>query len=260
MHAIQTAAVVGSCAAISWVLISQEATATMRRRDFVKAMVAASASAKTMLGQQTATPVVPSVPPAVPPAATTAPGPVPWMRGLMEVKPLSIASVVPDAVARTNAFFFDEQQLATLRRLSEIFMPSFKGHPGAKEAGTAEFIDFLIGVSPAERQQMYQSGLDRLNAEAKQHFGATFSTLENNQADQLIRPWLRTWMTDHPPTEPYARFINIAHSDIRTATINSQAWSDARKKTPDLELYWFPVDPDLHREEPGFIHRNKRPS
>ena len=235
----------------------------MRRRDFVKAMVAASASAKTMLGQQPANPVAPSMPPAVPPAAPTAPGPVPWMRGLMEVKPLSIASVVPDAVAQTETHFFYEQQLATLRRLSEILMPPLKGYPGAKGAGTPEFIDFLIGVSPTERQQMYQSGLDRLNAEAKQHFGVTFSTLEKGQADQLIRPWLRTWMTDHPPTEPYARFINIAHSDIRAATINSQAWSDARKKAPDLELYWFPVDPDIHREGPASVCRpaqTKRPS
>jgi len=231
----------------------------MRRRDFVKAIVAASATAKTMLGQQSVSPVAPSVPPATP----TAPGPVPWMRGLMEVKPLPIASIVPDAVAQTDAYFFNEQQLATLRRLSEILLPPLKGYPGAQEAGTPEFIDFLIGVSPTERQQMYQSGLDRLDSEAKQHFGVAFSRLDKTHADQLIRPWLRTWITDHPPTEPYARFINIAHSDIRTATINSQAWSDARKKAPDMELYWFPVDPDIHREGPASVRRptqNKRSS
>jgi hypothetical protein len=236
----------------------------MRRRDFVKAMVAASATAKTMLGQQSASPVAPSVPPAVPPAApTAAPGPVPWMRGLMEVKPLPIGSTVPDAVAQTDASFFNEQQLATLRRLSEILLPPLRGYPGAKEAGTPEFIDFLVGVSPADRQQMYQSGLDRLDAEAKQQFGVAFSRLDKTQADQLLRPWLRTWMTDHPPTEPYARFINIAHSDIRTATINSEAWSKARQRAPDMELYWFPVDPDIHREGPASVRRptqNKRPS
>jgi hypothetical protein len=216
-----------------------------------------------MLGQQSATPVAPSVPPAVPPAGPTAPGPVPWMRGLMEVKPLAIASIVPDAVAQTNANFFNEQQLATLRRLSEVLMPAHKGHPGAKEAGTPEFIDFLIGVSPTERQQMYQLGLDRLDAEAKHRFGTTFSALDKTQADQLLRPWLRTWMTDHPPAEPYAHFINIAHSDIRTATINSQAWSEARGQAPDVELYWFPVDPDIRREDPDSARRpaqHKRPS
>lgn len=228
----------------------------MRRRDFVKAIVAATATAKTALGQQTAAPVAPSV---LPPTPTT-PGPVPWMRGLMEVKPLSIASIVPDAVAQTNAHFFTEQQLATLHRLSEILMPPLKGYPGAKEAGTPEFIDFLIGVSPPNRQRMYQSGLDRLNAEAKQRFYMAFAVLEKAQVDQLIRPWLKTWMTDHPPTEPYAHFINIAHSDIRTATINSQAWSEAARRAgqqaPEMGLYWFPIDPDTHQENPASSHRS----
>ena len=181
----------------------------------------------------------------------------------MEVKPLAIASIVPDAVAQTNANFFNEQQLATLRHLSEILLPPLKGYPGAKEAGAPEFIDFLIGVSPTERQQMYQFGLDRLDAEAKRHFNTTFSALDKTQTDQLLRPWLRTWMTDHPPTEPYAHFINIAHSDIRTATINSQAWSEARRQAPDVELYWFPIDPDIHREGPASARRptqQKRPT
>lgn len=223
----------------------------MRRRDFVKAIVAASATAKTLLGQQAATPVAPSMPPPAP----TAPGPLPWMRGLMEAKPLPITPIVPDAVAYTHAHFFNDQQMATLRRLSEILMPPLKNYPGATDAGTPEFLDFLIGTSPSDRQQIYQSGLDRLDAEAKQHFGLTFAAVNKQQADQLLRPWLRTWMTDHPPTEPYAHFINVAHSDIRTATINSQAWSEVAtasgQRIPDMGLYWFPVDPDLHRENPA---------
>jgi hypothetical protein len=215
-------------------------------------------TARAMLGQQAA-PVAPSAPPAAPPAAPTAPGPVPWMRGLMEVKPLPMSAIVPDAVAQTNAHFFNDRQMATLRRLSEILLPALNGYPGATDAGTPEFLDFLIGSSPSDRQQMYQSGLDRLDADAKQHFGASFAALNTAQADQLLRPWLRSWMTDHPPAEPYAHFINIAHSDIRTATVNSQAWSEAAssagKETPDVGLYWFPVDPDLRREGNSPIRR-----
>ena len=218
----------------------------MQRRDFVKAMMAASVASRTVLGQQTAAPPTPTTP------AATAPGPVPWMRGLMDVKPLPMTPLVPDAVARTDAHFFTEQQFATLRRLSEILQPPLRGFPGAIEAGAPEFLDFLIGVSPHERQQMYRSGLDRLDTEAKQHFNVPFAEVDAGQADQLLRPWLRTWMSDHPPTEPYAQFINIAHNDVRTATINSQAWSDAAhaagKPTPNVDLYWYPVDPDIYRE------------
>jgi hypothetical protein len=170
----------------------------------------------------------------------------------MEVKPLSIPSIVPDVVAQTNTHFFNDRQMATLRRLSEILLPPLKGYPGAKDAGTPEFLDFLVGTSPTDRQQMYQSGLDRLDLEAKQHFGAPFANVQPAQADQLLQPWLKTWMTDHPPEEPYAHFINVAHSDIRTATINSQAWSEAASAAgqheQDMGLYWYPVEPDIYRE------------
>jgi gluconate 2-dehydrogenase subunit 3-like protein len=220
----------------------------MQRRDFVKAMMAATVATKAAMGQQTAPPVKQKLPPAAP----KAPGPVPWSRGLMEVKPLPMTPLTPDAVAQTDAHFFSGVQIATLRRLGEIFMPPSKGRPGATEAGAPEFLDFLIGASPADRQHMYLSGLDRLEAEARQKFSVSFSAASAAQADQLIRPWLRAWMSEHPPTEEYTLFINIAHSDFRTATINSQAWADAARargeQAPDVDLYWYPVDPDLRRE------------
>src|SRR5262249_24916624 len=107
-----------------------------------------------------------------------------------------------------------------------------------------------ISVSPADWQKMYVAGLDRLDAEARQRFGIPFAAVDLEQADALIRPWLRTWMTDHPPSESYERFINLAHSDIRTATINSKPWSDALPNEDDRRmeegLHWYPVDPDLH--------------
>jgi hypothetical protein len=99
---------------------------------------------------------------------------------------------------------------------------------------------------------MYLSGLDWLDAEAQRMFFTAFAKTTNVQADALIRPWLRVWMTDHPPTEEHAAFVNAAHADIRTATINSQAWSDAARATgrttAGLDLYWYPVDPDVHRD------------
>ncbi len=225
----------------------------MRRRDFVKAVLAASVAPTAMMGQNAPNSVAPAAPPPMPPKgpALPAPGPVPWNRGLTEVKPLSMTALTPDAVARTHTRFFTEKQLATLRQLCEVLLPPLRHFPGAIDAGTPEFLDFLLSVSPADRQQSYIFGLNRLDAEAKQRFGIPFDAVNATQADTLIRPWLRTWMTDHPPTEPYEKFINVAHSDIRTATINSKAWSDAEKAEGDRRaqegLYWYPVDPDINR-------------
>ena len=228
----------------------------MRRRDFFKGMaasVAATTVANAALGQQApATPAAnTTVPPLAPPMA---PGPVPWMRGLLEVKPLP-SELVADAVAQTHASFFKDQQMATLKRLCEVLQPPYDTYPGAADAGAPEFLDFLIGVSPADRQQIYTGGLDRLEAESRHQFNISFASVDAKQADQLIRPWLRTWMSDHPPTEPYEHFINVAHTDIRTATINSQAWHDSVEKAGNeksaVDLYWYPVDPDLRRESHG---------
>jgi len=237
----------------------------MRRRDFVKGILAASAAAKTAMGQQSPASAAAPVAPGTPPPTATAPGPVPWMRGLLDVKPLPMTPLVADAVAANDASFFNQQQTATLRRFAEVLMPPLKGYPGALEAGTPEFLDFLIGASPRDRQQLYTEGLEKLDAEAKRLFGIPFAQAGNWQADQVIRPWLRTWITDNPPKEPFTRFINVAHSDIRTATINSQAWSAvavaAGKHPPDTGLFWYPVDPDLHRQAAEVGRQlNKRPS
>ena len=184
----------------------------------------------------------------------------------MEVKPLELTTLVPDAVAQTEAHFFNEQQTQTLRRLCQVMMPSVKGFPGALDASAPEFLDFLIGVSPKLRQQMYLAGLDRLDAEARTKFNVPFAKATDDQADELIRPWLRAWMSDHPPTEPHARFINLAHSDIRKATVNSQEWSDAVRAAGraenDQDLFWYPVDPDIHRDPGAALRRpvNSTPS
>ena len=246
----------------------------MRRRDFVKGIAAVPIAAKTMLGQQTtapqtpgtttapqtsgigAAPQTPGTTPPSPASGTAAPPPAPetashevFRRQSLGFKAPPINSVVPDAVAKTNAHFFDERQSATLRKLCEILMPPLNGYPGAIQAGTPEFIDFLVGASPAEQQQMYQAGLDRLNSESKKQFGCPFAEVNPTQADKLIRPSLATWMSDHPPTEPFMHFINIAHRDIRTATMNSQLWSVAAtasgERAPGVGLYWSPIDPDI---------------
>ena len=224
----------------------------MRRRDFVKGILAASAAAKA-LGAQQATPAAPPVAQhTLPPPEPVAPGPTPWMRGLTDVKPLQLSALVPDSVAQTDAHFFHPQHTATLRRLCAVLMPPLKGFPGALDAGAPEFLDFLVGASPRPRRQMYLDGLDWLDGEARRKFAVPFAQVTDAQADALIRPWLRTWMGEQPPTELHAGFINQAHSDIRAATINSQGWSEAARaaghRSNGVDLYWYPVDPNMNRD------------
>ncbi len=227
----------------------------MRRRDFVKAIVAVPVTAMPLFGQN-ATPATAekTSPPqsgaaaAAPPMSETAPNLI-EQRGSLGFQSPPIPATVPDAVAMTEQHYFHAEHMATLRKLGDVLLPPLNGYPGSTQACAPEFIDFLISVSPAERQHMYRSGLDRLNADAQKHFGVPFAKVNEEQADTLLRPWFRVWMRDHPPTEPFAAFINVAHEDIRTATMNSQAWSiaatSAGERAPGIGWYWSPIDPDI---------------
>jgi hypothetical protein len=225
----------------------------MKRRDFVKAIVAAPVVAQTGWGQQ-ATPTPPpatvsaapqTTPLAAPPAAARG-----ARRGLDFTAP-PISSIVPDAVATPKLGFFTTQQFAALRRLSDLLMPPLNGYPGAVTAGVPEFLDFLISASLADTQLLYRSGLDRLNADARKKFSAAFADLDDKQADAIVRPGLKPWMQWHPPTEPFAHFIAVAYDDIRKATTNSEAWNAAAvaagERAPGVGLYWSPIDPDMKK-------------
>ena len=227
----------------------------MRRRDFVKAIVAVPVTAIPIFGQnatpstaeKTSEPQSTSTA-AAPPTPETAPKQVAEPQSFGFQSP-AIPSTIPDVIATTEQHYFHAEHMATLRKLGDILLPPMNGYPGSTQASAPEFIDFLISVSPVERQKMYRSGLDRLNAEAHKQFGIPFAQVNAQQADTLLRPWLRTWMVDHPPTEPFARFINVAHEDIRTATMNSQLWSiaatSAGERAPGIGWYWSPIDPDV---------------
>jgi hypothetical protein len=211
----------------------------MLRRDFVRAVISASLAPKLLLSQQEGNP------------APSIPAPVPWTKGLNQGTPLPI-TVTADAVAESELRFFAAQQMATLKRLSDLLLPPLGGKPGALQAQTPQFLDFLIGSSPEDRRSLYTGGLDWLDAESQKTYKKPFAGLDDAQAGALLKPWLRTWMSDHPPTEPHAGFINVAHEDIRKATINSTAWSQVRsigaEESTAAGLYWSPIEPDLYGE------------
>lgn len=208
----------------------------MLRRDFVRAVVSVSVAPRLLLSQTAS--------PAPPP-----PAPVPWTLGLNPKTPLPHTEVV-DGIAEMELKFFTPQQMATLGRLCDVLLPPIGDKPGALQAQTPLFLDFLIGSSSDTRKKLYTGGLNWIEAEAQKKYSVPFARLNDAQADAMLKPWLRTWMSDHPPVEAHADFVNIAHNDIRTATVNSKAWSDVpsveAQQSTAADLYWFPIEPDIH--------------
>ncbi|CAN5748814.1 hypothetical protein BH10ACI4_BH10ACI4_00900 [soil metagenome] len=230
----------------------------MKRRDFVKGFAVATATA-TALGQQQAPPQAKNPVPAtgtvdqgaqaVAPNTASSPAATTRLQQFAEFRTPNIPITAPDIVATTDTRYFTPVRYATLVKLSEILMPVSSDYPGAIQASAPEFLDFLLGGSPADRQAMYNEGLDRLNADSMKKFSVAFAKADAKQADAVIRPYLKGWINDHPPKEKHERFIALAHRDIRTATINSPTWAAAAEaageRTPGVGLYWAPIDPGI---------------
>jgi hypothetical protein len=152
---------------------------------------------------------------------------------------------VAEAVADSQPHFFSAPQFSALRRLSDILAPASAASPGALAAGAPEFLDFLIGKSDPERQTVYRAGLDALNAQAHKQFNKPFADTDAAQADRLMASLRAPW-TWEEPSDPAARFLRAAKSDVRTATANSRAAAGsapvAGRRMSGSGLYWYPLD------------------
>ena len=197
----------------------------MKRRHFIQTLAAAP-MAPAVLGQQPAT---------APASAPSKP---------VEETP-KIESTVADAAAEMVPRFFSARQFAALRRLSDLLMPAIKGAPGALDARAPEFLDFLIGSSGADRQQLYRAGLDALNAQAEKRFKQPFADIDAGDAVALLGPLRQPW-TFEPPSDPLARFLQAAKQDVRNATMNSSEWaslnSGGGRRAAGVGQYWYPIE------------------
>ncbi len=202
----------------------------MKRRGFVQALISVPA-AGTLVAQQT-TPAQPA--PGIPQNPSQ---PIqPPGSAAMELPKLT--ATIPDAAASMMPRYFSPSEFATLQKLSEVIMP------GAAEAKAAEFLDFLIGESPFDRQQVYRTGLAQLNALAQKSFNETFASLNASQADGVLAALREPWVSD-TPVNPLERFLRVAKQDIRTATVNSREYaasSRAGGRRGGGGLYWYPLD------------------
>jgi hypothetical protein len=157
--------------------------------------------------------------------------------------PARLECSTPEAVAESAPRTFTPAQFAALRKLSDLLLPSMNGMPGALEAGAPEFLDFLVGASPADRQAIYKTGLDTLNAQSRKLYGKPFADVNESQAVVLLAPLRQPWTYD-PPADPLARFLREVKQDVRTATVNSREYASASgtRRGAGLGQYWYPLD------------------
>lgn len=194
----------------------------IKRRGFVKAMLAAPA-APVLLAQQ-------------PPGRPNSPAD--------ELPKLEVTPA--DQAGDPVRHFFNDEQFAAMRAVGNLLMPAMNGSPGALEAGAAEFLDFLLSESPADRQHLYRAGLDALNTQARGQFGKPFAALDSKQAGTLLAPLRQPWTYD-PPADALGAFLVAAKQDVRSAVLNSREWNAAAssgggRRQGGVGLYWNSFD------------------
>ncbi len=145
--------------------------------------------------------------------------------------------------------FFTTAEYAMVERLAEIIIPS-DVTPGAKEAGVAEFIDFMV-ASGAEVQYGFRMGLAWLNAHAEQADGKRFVELTPEQQTSLLEP-LGFKDKAHPGEETGRRFFRM----IREYTVTGFYTSEiGYKELDNPALKFYAASPECpHHGDPEHAH------
>jgi len=145
--------------------------------------------------------------------------------------------------------FFTAAEYATVERLADIIIPN-DGTLGAKEAGVAEFIDFMVASDP-EPQYGFRTGLTWLNAHAEQKDGKRFAELTPEQQTSLLEP-LGFKDKARPGEEDGRRFFSLMREYTVTGFYTSEI---GFKELDNPALKFYAESPECpHKGDPEHAH------
>ncbi len=129
--------------------------------------------------------------------------------------------------------FFTTGEYASVERLCDLIIPADET-PGAKEAGVAEFIDFMVANDP-EAQYPFRTGLTWLDAESDRMAGKHFIELLPDQQMQLLEP-LAYKEKARPGSEEGQAFFHLVRDFVVTGYYTSEI-GYRQLDNPALKLY-----------------------
>jgi len=80
---------------------------------------------------------------------------------------------------------FTKHNFQTLKKLADTVIPADENSPGASEAGTAEYIDFLASRN-AELAAIFNGGFAWLDTYMRKTYGADFLSARPNQQSEIL--------------------------------------------------------------------------
>ncbi len=82
--------------------------------------------------------------------------------------------------------FFTPDELAAIRILADMIIPRDEVSGSATDAGTVEYVDFILSVSNDEIQQGWRDGLAWLDAECRRRFTNGYVACTDEQRGQIV--------------------------------------------------------------------------
>lgn len=152
--------------------------------------------------------------------------------------------------------FFTPDEYKTIDQVSELIIPK-DDHPGAREAGVPEFIDFMVAHEDESVQYSFRSGLGWLNAFAFKNYGRNFCSLGEQQQEQLLSRV--AYRSKQKPTEVEGqKFFELVRKYTVMGYYTSRAGMEALDY-PGLKIY--SASPECpHKDDPEHLHLNTRAS
>jgi hypothetical protein len=98
--------------------------------------------------------------------------------------PPADAAMIPPAQFKPQ--FFSPEEYALVERLTDLIIPSDET-PGARDAGVAEFVDFMI-AHDHDQQYSFRTGLTWLNSHSERTLDRPFLDLTEAQQVSLLEP------------------------------------------------------------------------
>ena len=145
--------------------------------------------------------------------------------------------------------FFTVAEYPAVERLAEMIIPS-DATPGAKEAGVAEFIDFMVASDP-EPQYAFRSGLAWLNAHSERTLGKKFVELTPEQQASLLDP-LGFKDKARPGEEDGRKFFALVREFTVTGFYTSEI---GYKELDNPSLKFYSESPECpHQGDPEHLH------
>jgi gluconate 2-dehydrogenase gamma chain len=148
--------------------------------------------------------------------------------------------------------FFTDSEYALAERLAELIIPS-DGTPGAKDAGVAEFIDFMVASDP-DLQYDFRTGITELNARSERMFGKGFVELSAVQLSDLLRPL--AYKDKLRPADEGGRRFFLAFRELTVMGFYTSEIGFKELDNPALKFYSSsPGCP--HKDDPQHRHLSK---